>query len=448
MAQRHRFTLHAAGAMAGLALLLAGPVQAKSGLQTIYQSTSGGDYLIGTHANADGTVFVVTTVGPHGRGQILLLTPSGKAYTPSTIKAFACDTDSDGGSPSGSLVADTAGNVWGMTQDCGADGSRQGTLFELTKQSGSWTFKTVVQMPQTIGQGGIAGSGYGKVAFDKKGNLFGLAVLGCDDANGCGKIFEVPAAVLDGGKPKVRILYNFPKTSGQPAGLVRDKKGNLFGVEYAGGTPHLGAVWEVSPPTSKGGDWTGRNIHEFCTTTVTGSCDDGYGPNGAPVLDGKGDLFGTTEFDGGSHTGNGTVWTLVPPSGGGDWSFGEVHTFRDPQGGGCSPTTDYGLYRPAFDTVLDKKGQVLTFMGAGGFFDPCGPSQSAIYGALVSVSPVSGGDAIVNNQFAVQQKHVSGPHTIMSSPSLLGNTVFGTSVQYYDAGSDTYSAGVVFKITR
>ena len=204
----------------------------------------------------------------------------------------------------------------------------------------------------------------------------------------------------------------------------------------------------MSPPATKNGAWTGSNIHQFCTTQTTGSCDDGYGPLGIPALDGKGDLFGTTKYDGGSHTGNGTVWTLVPPSGGGDWVFGEVHTFRDPQGGQCTPTTDYGLYRPGYDTVLDKKGQILTFMEQGGFFDPCGASQSAIYGGLVSISPVSGGDAIVNNQFAVQQQHVSGPHTIFSSPALLGSTVFGTSVQYYDAGSDTYSAGVVFKITR
>lgn len=434
--------------MAATSLLFTGPVQAKSGLQTIYQSTSGGDYLIGTHANADGTVFVVTTVGPHGRGQILLLTPSGKAYTPSTMKAFACNTDSDGGSPSGELAEDSAGNVWGMTQDCGAGDSRQGTIFELTKQGGSWTFRTVVQMPQSIGQAGIAGSGYGKVAFDKKGNLFGVAALGCDETNGCGKIFKVPAAVLDGSKPKgkVSILYTFPNTSYQPTGLVLDRKGNLFGVEYAGGTPRLGAVWEVSPPISKGGAWTGRNIHEFCTTTVTGSCDDGYGPLGVPALDGKGNLFGTTKYDGGYHTGNGTVWTLAVPTDGSDWAFGEVHTFRDPQGGQCTPTTDYGLYHPQNDTILDKKGQILTFMEEGGFFDPCGPDQAPFHGGLVSISPFGGGDSIVNNQFAVQQ-HFTGPYTINSSPSLLGNTVFGTSVQYYDASTDTYSAGVVFKIT-
>jgi hypothetical protein len=201
----------------------------------------------------------------------------------------------------------------------------------------------------------------------------------------------------------------------------------------------------VSPPTTKNGAWTGVDIHDFCLTRNSGSCDDGVNPDGIPAVDGKGDLFGTTQGDGGSFTGNGTVWTLVPPSGGKDWTFGEVHVFRNPQGT-CQATTDYGLYNPEYNTLLDSKGQILTFMGVGGFFNPCGDFQSAIAGALVSVSPVSGADTIVNNQFAAEQ-HMSGPYQIVSSPSLLGNTVFGTSEEYYDASTDTYSAGVVFKIT-
>jgi hypothetical protein len=447
MTQRHRFTPYIACAVASVALLLGAPAVAKSQLQTIYQSTAPGDYLIGTHANADGTVFVISSVGPNGSGQILLLTPNRKTYTPSLIKAFACDID--GGRPSEALVADEVGNVWGMANGCGGNPNAdpQGTLFELIKPQagGSWTFKTVVQMPASMGDLGVVGSGYGRVAFDRHNNLYGLATLGCNAEDGCGKIFQVPAGLLDGGKPKskVKILYTFPTSTSQPIGLVRDKSGNLFGVEYGGGTPHLGAVWEVSPPSSKNGSWTGGNIHEFCTTQNSGSCDDGYGPSGVPALDGKGDLFGTTQYDGGSHTGNGTVWTLVPPAGG-DWTFGEVHTFRDPQGQ-CSPTTDYGLYHPQYNTLLDKKGQILTFMGSGGFFDPCGDFQSAIYGALVSISPVSDADTIVSNQFAAQQ-HVSGPYVVFSSPSLLGNVIFGTSAGYYDAPTDTYSAGVVFKI--
>ena len=449
MTHRHFLTPLVVCVVAGMALLPASPSGAKSGLEAIYQSTSTGDYLIGTHANADGTVFVVTSVGPNGDGQILLLTPDHKKYKPSLIKAFACDID--GGRPSEALVADAAGNVWGMGNGCNDNGADpQGTLFELVKpqSGGHWTFKTVAQMPASIGNLDVVGSDYRSVVFDKAGNLYGLATLGCGADDGCGKIFKVPAAVLDGTKPKgkVQILYTFPTTSSQPTGMVRDKKGNLFGVEYAGGdTMHLGAVWEVSPPVTKNGAWTGRNIHEFCLTQNSGSCDDGENPSGMPAIDGKGDLFGTTSSDGGSHTGNGTVWALVPPVDGGDWTFGQTHVFRDPQGV-CTPTTDYGVHHPQFNTLLDSKGQILTFTQSGGFFDPCGTFQSAINGGLVSISPL-GGDAIVNNQFAVQQ-HVSGPYTIFSSPSLVGDTVFGTSVWYYDAPTDTYSAGVVFKITR
>ena len=432
--------------MAGAALALAAPAGAKSKLQTIYQSTTTGDYLIGTFANPDGSVFVVTTVGPNNSGQILLLTPVGNHYQPTVIKAFACDVD--GGNPGPSLVPDAAGNVWGMGNGCGGNPNAdpQGTLFELVKPQagGSWTFKTVVQMPTGIGNLGVVGSGYGRRAFDKAGNMYGLVTLGCNAQDGCGKIFRIPAALLDGSKPKdkVKILYTFPTNTTQPSGLVRDKAGNLFGVEYAGGTPQLGSVWEVRPPTTKNGAWTGGNIYEFCKTQDQGTCDDGTGPAGLPALDGKGDIFGTANAAG-AGLGNGTAWTLVPS--GGSWTFGLVHVFN--QGGNqCPPGSDYNVVHPGYNTVLDKKGQLLTFMQNAGDFDPCGPNQSAIYGGLMSVSPVTGGDTVVNNQFAVQQ-HVSGPYVAFSSPSLMGDVVFGTSQAYYDAGTDTYSAGVVFKIT-
>ena len=123
--------------------------------------------------------------------------------------------------------------------------TRKVTLFELVKPQagGSWTFKTVAQMPASIGNIDIVGSGYRSVVFDKAGNLYGLATLGCVAEDGCGKIFKVPVSVLDGSKPKgkVKILYTFPYVPGsQPIGMVRDKAGNLFGVEYSGGQPTSG----------------------------------------------------------------------------------------------------------------------------------------------------------------------------------------------------------------
>ncbi len=270
------------------------------------------------------------------------------------------------------------------------------------------------------------------MVFDKPGNMYGLATLGCGAEDGCGKIFKVPVALLDGSNPaakvKVPLHFSLPTTS-QPIGMVRDKAGNLFGIENAGGdTVHLGAVWEVSPPVTKNGAWTGRNIHEFCLTQISGSCDDGYGPAGMPAIDGKGDLFGTTQYDGGSHTGNGTVWTLVPPSGGGDWTFGEVHVFRNPQNV-CSPIWDYGVDHPQYDMLLDSEGANPDVHAAWRVLRPL-RSQSVVdlWWVGLPFRPSPGGDKIVSKSVRGSAACVGAVHDI-SSPSLMGDTVFGTSAE-------------------
>ncbi|MEI9929586.1 MAG: choice-of-anchor tandem repeat GloVer-containing protein [Rhizomicrobium sp.] len=445
MNKPHRFILPLIGAMAGFGALVAPAAATASSLQVIYQIDNAGDHLIGTFANTDGSVFVVSDVGQNGRGQILLLTPNKKKYTTSIIKEFACDTD--GSQPAASLTADTAGNVWGMTNTGCGTGNLDGTLFELVKpaKGKKWTFRTVLQMPSSIGFEGVVGSGYGKMAFDDVGNLYGLETLGCNDGS-CGKIYEVPVKVL-GGKPKgqVKILYSFPQVNGgQPTGLVRDKTGNFFGITNPAGANNLGSAWEVSPPKKKNGTWTERTIYDFCSDQSFDDCNDGQNPSGLPTLDANGVLYGTT-FGGGPNFAFGTVWSLTPSSDGKTWSFRQLHSFNDPVGT-CEATTDYGVHNPFAATVFNQDGQLLTFTQGGGYFAPCTNSQKAIFGALMSIDPASGADAVANNQFAVQQ-NVSGPYNPASNPSVLGDTVFGTSSEYYDASSDTYSGGVVYKIT-
>jgi hypothetical protein len=447
MTRRPLFTPRLAGAIAGAALLLAAPAASASSLQVIYQISNPGDHLIGTLANADGSVFVVSDVGQNGRGQILLLTPDHKTYKSSVIKEFACD--SDGSQPDGYLTADAAGNVWGMTDTgCGNDGNPDGTLFELVKpaKESKWTFRTVVQMPSSIGFEGVAGSGYGQMVFDEVGNLYGIEALGCNDGS-CGKIYEVPVKML-GSKPKgaVKILYNFDQSSeGQPFGMVRDKNGNLFGNRYAGGVNNLGSIWEVSPPKKKNGAWTGANIYNFCSDHTFDDCNDGEEPAGLPAIDANGVVYGTT-MGGGPNFASGTVFSLTPSANGKNWKFLQLHSFNNP-GNQCEATTDNGVYHPFASTMFSQAGQILTLTQQGGFFDACGTSQTAIFGGLMAIDPSSGGDAVANNQFAVPQ-HVSGPYNPLSSPSVLGNVIFGTSSQYYDAGTDTYSGGVVYKITQ
>lgn len=432
--------------VAGFAVSWAGAASAGK-LQVIYQASQTDGPLIETAPNADGSVFVETPFGSGGHGQILLLTPAGKnePYTVTVVKSFgACDQD--GGGPSGSLVADAGGNIWGMTNASCAH--QNGTVFELVKpqsQNGSWTFRTAVSMPNAVDVGARAGSGYGNMAFDKSGNLYGIAVkggfgVGCDD-DGCGKIFKIPASTLDGSqKKKIKVLYTFPSDGKWPSGLIRDKQGNLYGIQYTGGDQSLGAIWEVSP-NGAGGSWTRTTPYEFCLVRHNNICDDGYGPAGLPAVNDNGELYGTTEYGG---TGaNGTTWKLTP-NGAGGWTFLTLHAFTEDNG--CN-SPDLGVRNPIENVLLSKSGQPLSFMTTGGADDACQADQTFYQGGLISTDPASGSYSVVSNAFGALNL-ASGPWQIGSSPSQMGKTVYGTSLQYYDALTNSFSQPVVFKIVQ
>jgi uncharacterized repeat protein (TIGR03803 family) len=137
------------------------------------------------------------------------------------------------------------------------------------------------------------------LVFDKEGNLYGTTEWGGASETGNGAVFEVTPST---GSEKV--LYSFCSqndcTDGtRPyAGLVFDKKGNLYGTTLDGGAANLGTVFEVTP--------SGQEIvlHSF-----TGAPDGAY-PRAGLVFDGRGNLYGTT-YEGGAYNG-GTVFKLVP----------------------------------------------------------------------------------------------------------------------------------------
>ena len=103
-----------------------------------------------------------------------------------------------------------------------------------------------------------------------------------------------------------RVLHNFGSgTDGQNAqsSLILDASPDLYGTTYAGGSHGLGIVFETSPNGS--GGWTESVLHSF------GQGLDGSTPAGVgQVLDGSGNLYGTTSA-GGSHD-EGTVFELTP----------------------------------------------------------------------------------------------------------------------------------------
>ncbi len=82
--------------------------------------------------------------------------------------------------------------------------------------------------------------------------------------------------------------------------MVLDTIGNLYGTTYEGGlTDGYGTVFEVSP---SGGAWVETILSGFNLT-------DGAFPQGGVILDGHGNLYGTTA-NGGAN-GEGTVFIIA-----------------------------------------------------------------------------------------------------------------------------------------
>ncbi len=127
----------------------------------------------------------------------------------------------DGAFPSGGLVRDKAGNLYGTTPVGGA--SCCGTVFKLDT-----TGKETVLYSFTGPDGELPIAG---LVRDKAGNLYGTTASG--GASGFGTVFKLDTSGTE------TVLYSFTgSTDGlEPfGGLVRDKAGNLYGTTIGPGT--------------------------------------------------------------------------------------------------------------------------------------------------------------------------------------------------------------------
>jgi hypothetical protein len=216
----------------------------------------------------------------------------------------------------------------------------------------------------------------GGVVFDQQGNLYGVTQAGGPPScapigNYCGTVYELSPPVEQGDPWTKTQLYMFKGkkfNDGEvPDGLIIDAAGNLFGVTAYGGTGGCvlvgvpggcGTVYELSPPQTKGGQWTYAVLYNFK------SGKDGYLPGGNLVFDSAGNLYGSTSFGGGKGTTCnpdyqycGTVFELSPPkTKGGKWTEKVLHSFA---GGTDGANPNGGL-------VLDSKRVIYGTTAIGG----------------------------------------------------------------------------------
>ena len=155
-------------------------------LTTLYyfSGTDGSDPDGGVIVDAAGDLFGTTANGgANGDGTVFELVKMGTGYdsTPTTLVSF---NGTNGSNPYGGLIADAAGNLFGETSTGGTYGD--GTVFAIAKTSSGYasTPTTIVSFNGTDGKSPIGG-----LIADAAGDLFGVTEYG--GASGEGTVFEI-----------------------------------------------------------------------------------------------------------------------------------------------------------------------------------------------------------------------------------------------------------------
>ena len=204
-----------------------------------------GAYPFGTLiADANGNLFGTTSGGGAnvngGTVFEIAKTSSGYASTPTILYTFCAKTNcTDGAFPYAGLIADANGNLFGTTYLGGAYAF--GTVFEIAKTARGYvrTPTTLVSFKGTDGDQPTGG-----LIADAKGNLFGVTHYA--GANGHGTVFEV-AKTARGYVRTPTTLVSFKGTDGAypTGGLIADANGNLFGTTQMGGAYGDGTVFKL-----------------------------------------------------------------------------------------------------------------------------------------------------------------------------------------------------------
>jgi uncharacterized repeat protein (TIGR03803 family) len=203
---------------------------------------------VGTYADVildDKGILYGTTFGggAYDQGVVFKLKsmPDG-TWTEHVLHSFGSFPE-DGRQPSnGALALDSAGNLYGTTQDGGKYGP--GTVFRLTRQpNGHW--KETILHNFKAGKGGYfpdAG-----VVVDEAGNVYGTAGVGGDPDCKCGVAYRL--APNPDGTWTYTVLHRFNGYDGAfpAANLAFDDKGNLYGTTRYGSSGGGGVVFEITP---------------------------------------------------------------------------------------------------------------------------------------------------------------------------------------------------------
>lgn len=255
--------------------------------------------------------------GTHGVGTVFKLSQVNSSWISSPLYEF---TGGNGSLPYGAVVIGPNGALYGTTFGVGVE--TYGTVFELQPPP---TFcrsilcywnENVLHTFTGVPDG--SGPQVENLVFDSSGNIYGTT--GGGGVYNSGVTFELTPS---GGGYTESILHSFGNgTDGRDplAGVVFDTAGNVYGTTAGGGTGNpedchgsCGTVYQLMP--SNGG-WVENVLVNFDSTN-------GEHPYGNLIIDGSGNLYGTTVI--GGQNGSGVVYKLAPSGGG--FTFSVLYSF-------------------------------------------------------------------------------------------------------------------------
>jgi uncharacterized repeat protein (TIGR03803 family) len=349
-----------------------------------FSGANGSHPVAGLIADSSGNFYGTTDFGgQYGYGTVYELSPNGSGgWTETVLHNFQAN-GVDGTHPFSTLTFDNAGNLYGTTYSGGVHS--YGTVFELSPSGGAWT-ESILHNFNIVDNVGDGAFPYAGVFFNSAGAIIGTTYAG--GSTGYGEIYKLTPNG-DGTWAKSSIHYfGSTGTDGRNpnSNLIADAQGNLYGMTYSGGTTNTGTVYELLPNGS--GGYSEKILHSFTQGT------DGINPlQSGLVFDSNGALYGTCSAGGGSNFG--TAFKLTP-NGSGGWAKSIIHNF----GAGTDGQNPYSgliidgqgnLYGTTFNGGSLGFGTVFKLApnGSGGFTETilhslfAGSDAAHPYGPLV-----------------------------------------------------------------
>jgi uncharacterized repeat protein (TIGR03803 family) len=246
-----------------------------------------------------------------------------------------------GGYPISSLIYDSATLSYYGTTHIGGTGN-SGTVFQLNSNASNWT-ETVLYNFQGLND--CSEPNYGVTPTYAKGVI--TALYGTCDFGGqynYGAVFVLTPQTSGGWNEAIVYSFQGGSDGANPRGsVVIDPQGNLYGTTNVGGTNQGGTVYELIRNRTS---WNKTVLYNFNSPA---------NPEAHLIRDSKGALYGTTASDG-ALCYKGSVFQLVPPLQGQNWTYNVLHTFTCNSLDGNYPRGDLAMNGGALFGTTERGG--------------------------------------------------------------------------------------------